>query len=269
MNGRFLQLAIDFNYNTLIINWNLLQIIFLKFLNCICIIKTKFWSIIPREFAILIFQFYFIRDREKNNLVHAERGNFLLYRSPMRILNNPSGEKRNPVKKRRNYARWIHGRLGFVERRKRREEKETERFLFRRWLKTTANFITRRFAATGVSKLEPAATSLPRFCFDEALNFTRGGSFVILWEGKFPPFLPSFFPFFSFFFKLFSNVFYAVTIFFSSTLWRITNLGPVCLDKCCPEKQNFLFILPCMDSYYLPTKGVNVELFLVYSLVQI
>lgn len=187
----------------------------------------------------------------------------------MRILNNPSGEKRNPVKKRRNYARWIHGRLGFVERRKRREEKETERFLFRRWLKTTANFITRRFAATGVSKLEPAATSLPRFCFDEALNFTRGGSFVILWEGKFPPFLPSFFPFFSFFFKLFSNVFYAVTIFFSSTLWRITNLGPVCLDKCCPEKQNFLFILPCMDSYYLPTKGVNVELFLVYSLVQI
>lgn len=136
-------------------------------------------------------------------------------------------------------------------------------------LKTTANFITRRFAATGVSKLEPAATSLPRFCFDEALNFTRGGSFVILWEGKFPPFLPFFFPFFSFFFKLFSNVFYAVTIFFSSTLWRITNLGPVCLDKCCPEKQNFLFVLPCMDSYYLPTKGVNVELFLVYSLVQI
>lgn len=104
---------------------------------------------------------------------------FLLYRLPMRILNNPTGEKRNPVKKRRNYARWIHGRLGFVERRGKEKETETERFLFRRWLKTTANFITRRFAATGVSKLEPAA-SLPRFCFDEALNFTRGGSFVIL-----------------------------------------------------------------------------------------
>lgn len=59
------------------------------------------------------------------------------------------------------------------------KEKGTERLLFRRWLKTTANFITRRFAATGVSKLEPAP-SLPRFCFDEALNFTRGGSFVIL-----------------------------------------------------------------------------------------
>lgn len=213
-----------------------------------CITRTKFWSIIPWEFAILIFQFHFIRgmEREKNNLVPGEKGNFLLYRPPMRILNNPTGEKRNPVKKRRNYARWwIHGRLGFVERGEREGEREkekgTERLLFRRWLKTTANFITRRFAATGVSKLEPAP-SLPRFCFDEALNFTRGGSFVILWEGKFPPFL--------FFSNSFPTLFHAVTIFFPEHV--MTNNEPRVPSasiNVIPETK--FFIRPAMHGFVL------------------
>lgn len=116
---------------------------------------------------------------ERRIILFTQKEEIFFTLSPSNENSHPTGEKRNPVKKRRNYARWIHGRLGFVERRGKEKETETERFLFRRWLKTTANFITRRFAATGVSKLEPAA-SLPRFCFDEALNFTRGGSFVIL-----------------------------------------------------------------------------------------
>lgn len=167
----------------------------------------------------------------------------------MRILNNPTGEKRNPVKKRRNYARWwIHGRLDFVEREEREKrggerekEKGTERLLFRRWLKTTANFITRRFAATGVSKLEPAP-SLPRFCFDEALNFTRGGSFVILWEGKFPPFL--------FFSNSFPTLFHAVTIFFPEHV--MTNNEPRVPSasiNVIPETK--FFIRPAMHGFVL------------------